>query len=197
MGGVASRRLTEHGRERKQQLLDCAGELFATKGYANTRIADICDAAGVAKGLFYWYFENKEALFVELVRSMRLRLRHAQADGIDPAADPLTQIRQGAEASVRFIADRHAFFALLEVEQHAGLPSLLREGAAVHASATRALIEKGQEAGLVRAGDAYLLALGIVGAVAFFSRVHRVAPLSLDVGDLSRFVGDWVTAALT
>jgi AcrR family transcriptional regulator len=69
------RRLTEQGRERKQQLLDHAADLFSRRGYADTRVVDICEAAGVAKGLFYWYFENKEALFSELVTSMRLRLR--------------------------------------------------------------------------------------------------------------------------
>ena len=61
------RRLTAQGLERKQQLLDCAAELFAERGYADTRVLDIVRHAGVAKGLFYWYFENKEALFRELV----------------------------------------------------------------------------------------------------------------------------------
>jgi hypothetical protein len=37
--------------------------LFSSKGYANTRIADICAEAGVAKGLIYWYFPTKEELF--------------------------------------------------------------------------------------------------------------------------------------
>ena len=59
----------------------------------------------MAKGLFYWYFENKEALFAELVRSIRQQLRRAQAAAMDPDADPLTRLRQGAEASVRFMAE--------------------------------------------------------------------------------------------
>jgi AcrR family transcriptional regulator len=61
------RQLTAQGQERKQQLLDHAAELFAERGFADTRVADIVRSAGVAKGLFYWYFENKEALFRELV----------------------------------------------------------------------------------------------------------------------------------
>ena len=63
------RRHTEHGRERKQQLVDAAAELFAANGYAATRIQDICRRAGVAKGLFYWYFPTKQELFAELVRT--------------------------------------------------------------------------------------------------------------------------------
>src|SRR6185436_8823808 len=92
--GTPSRRLTDQGRERKQQLVDQAAVLFEERGYADTRVVDICAGAGVAKGLFYWYFENKEALFAELVRSMRAQLATTRAESIDPAADPLTQLRQ-------------------------------------------------------------------------------------------------------
>ena len=110
------RRLTVQGQERKEQLLDCAAVLFAERGYAETRVLDIVRAAGVAKGLFYWYFENKEALFRELVEQNRHRLRKAQADAIDPDAEALLQIRQGADASLRFMSRYAHFFALLEVE---------------------------------------------------------------------------------
>ena len=71
----------------------------------------------MAKGLFYWYFETKESLFAELVRTMRHELRRAQAAAMDPAADPLTRIRQGSAASVRFMAEHQSYFALLDVER--------------------------------------------------------------------------------
>ena len=111
------RQHTEHGLVRKQQLLDAAGELFGARGYSATRIADICQAAGVAKGLFYWYFPTKGALFAELVRTMRLRLRRALGTAMYPAADAVTRIADGAEARVRFMADHAAYFALLDVER--------------------------------------------------------------------------------
>ena len=107
------RRHTEHGRERKRQLVDAAAELFAANGYAATRIQDICARAGVAKGLFYWYFTTKHELFDELVRSMRLRLRKAQAAAMDVDADPLTRLRQGTEASVRFHVEHAGYFSLI------------------------------------------------------------------------------------
>ena len=40
--------------------------LWRTNGYANTTVADICRAAGVSKGLFYFYFERKEDLLFEI-----------------------------------------------------------------------------------------------------------------------------------
>src|SRR6478752_1822987 len=94
------RQHTDQGLERKQQLLQTAERLFAEHGYEQTRIADICAAAGVAKGLFYWYFPTKESLFAELVRTMRHELRRAQAAAMTADTDPLTRLRQGSAASV-------------------------------------------------------------------------------------------------
>ena len=110
------RRLTVQGQERKQQLLDHAADLFAERGYNETRIVDIVERAGVAKGLFYWYFENKAALFRELVELNRLRLRQAQGQAMDPDAEPLARIHQGIQASVTYMSCHAHFFALLEVE---------------------------------------------------------------------------------
>src|SRR5690606_12288153 len=110
------RRLAVQGEERKQQLIDCAAVLFAERGYAETRVIDIVRAAGVAKGLFYWYFENKEALFKELAQSIRLQLRRTQGEVLDPDALPLVNIYRGAEVSVAFMAEHAHFFSLLEVE---------------------------------------------------------------------------------
>ncbi|MDQ1425510.1 MAG: hypothetical protein QOD72_3008, partial [Acidimicrobiaceae bacterium] len=44
--------------------------------------------------------------------------------------------------------------------------------------------------------DSGLLALGIVGSVAHFSHFHRTGRLSVDVDELARFVGLWVTQAV-
>lgn len=193
-----TRRFTDQGRERREQLLVCAAELFAERGYAATRIVDICEAAGVAKGLFYWYFPTKEALFADLVREMRAKLRRAQAAAMDPAADSLTRLRQGTEASVRFMAEHRAFFALLEVEQHArDFTALLHEGTDVYVDDTVRLIAEAQAEGLVDdAHDPRLLALGVLGAVAHFSHWHRSGRVVLSAGELAGFVGGWVLRAL-
>ena len=48
--------------ERKKQILKAAVEVFAERGYHGCRISDVADRAGVAYGLVYHYFGNKEAL---------------------------------------------------------------------------------------------------------------------------------------
>ncbi|QXC63107.1 TetR family transcriptional regulator [Aquihabitans sp. G128] len=191
------RRLTAQGQERKDQLLDHAAELFAERGYAETRILDIVKAAGVAKGLFYWYFENKEALFRELVEQNRLRLRRAQAQAIDPTAEPLLQIRQGAEASVRYMASYANFFALLEVENmDKAFADERTKGTEVHRGDVAALIEVGIADGSIRDEPADLLAFGVVGTVGYYGHFHRTGRMPLPVDELAAFVGRWVVCSL-
>ena len=155
------RRHTDQGLERKQQLLETAEVLFAEAGYAQTRIADICAAAGVAKGLFYWYFPTKQSLFAELVRTMRQQLRRAQAAAMDPRADALTRIRQGSMASLRFMAEHRAYFTLLDVERsEPTLAEVLRDGSDVYAADVVRLIIEAQADGTVAPGDPQLHAVG-------------------------------------
>ena len=196
---IDERRHTEHGLERKQQLLDAAAELFADRGYAATRIADICRSAGVAKGLFYWYYPTKGALFAELVRTMRLALRRAQRQAMDPDADAVTRIAEGAEASVRFMAEHAAYFALLDVERTSpDVAEVLDEGAGVYLGDVRRLVEEGQRAGDIADAPSDLIAVGVLGAVSSFSNSYRNGRLGADltVDDLAVFVRQWVAGAL-
>ena len=197
---ATDRRHTEHGRERKQQLFDAAVELFADRGYAATRIADICRAAGVAKGLFYWYFDTKGDLFAELVGTMRLELRRAQAHAMDADADARTRIGQGAEASVRFMAAHAAWFTLLDVERaDTEVEELLGTGADVYLDDVRRLVEEGQQTGVIHDADAELLSVGVLGAVSSYSNWFRGrgAVAERDIDDVAAFVRDWVTGALS
>lgn len=194
---TGSRQLTEQGRERKQQLIDAAVVLFAERGYGATRISDICDRAGVAKGLFYWYFPTKLDLFTELVRSMRLALRRSQAQAMDPAATAIERIRQGTVASVRFMAEHANYFALVDVERaDPVIADALRAGSGVYLDDVTALIRAAQSAGQIPDADPRLLALGVLGAVSSFSSAWRSGHIELSTEELAIFVADWVERAL-
>ena len=192
------RQLTDQGRERKQQLVDAAMALFTERGYAATRISDICAEAGVAKGLFYWYFPTKVDLFTELVRTMQRRLRRAQADAMQPGTSPLARIAAGAEASVTFITEHAHHFALVEVERaDPAIADALRDTSRVYRDDVVALIEQAQAAGEVVDGDPVLLALGVLGAVSSFGNAFRAGNVDIPAGDVARFVGAWITRSLT
>ena len=193
---TAERRLTDQGRERKQQLVDAAMILFAHGGYNATRISDICAAAGVAKGLFYWYFPTKLDLFAEVVRSMRHRLRRAQADAMS-GADAVTRIHQGTAASVLFMAEHATYFALVDVERaDRTIADALRSSGQIYLADVTALVRQAQAAGQIPDTDPALLALGVLGSVSSFSDAWRSDRIELTADELAEFVADWVVRAL-
>jgi len=51
----------------EEKLLTAAIDLMSKKGYHRTTVADIVDAAGVAQGTFYLYFDSKKSLFKKLM----------------------------------------------------------------------------------------------------------------------------------
>lgn len=55
--------------DRRRQILDRAGEIFAVKGISATTIREIGDAVGVRSGALYHYFPSKDAIVVEIVRA--------------------------------------------------------------------------------------------------------------------------------
>ncbi len=51
----------------RQRLLDAALQLFSSKGYAATSVRELVEAAGVTKPVLYYYFKNKEGLYLALM----------------------------------------------------------------------------------------------------------------------------------
>lgn len=59
----------------RESLLNAGCAVVAAEGYASASIAKIADLAGVAHGTFYNYFEDRQALFDELLPYEGLRMR--------------------------------------------------------------------------------------------------------------------------
>lgn len=57
--------------DRPHEILDAALKVFAERGYRNTRLEDIGEAAGVTKGAIYHYFANKEELLLRAIEHRR------------------------------------------------------------------------------------------------------------------------------
>lgn len=68
---------------RKEQIINTAIDLFATEGYENTSIQKLADKAGVAQGLLYRHFKNKQDLLAHLAE---IGLKQVQ-DTLQPYSD--------------------------------------------------------------------------------------------------------------
>jgi len=166
-----SRSLTRHGQDRKAELLRHAEYLFAKRGYENTRMVDIADAAGVAKGLVYWYFENKETLFREIVTDMGRRLRRALSRAVDGVEDPLGRLYVATAESVRFIGENHRLYGIISSQLRGDqrLRDTRSHSRRVLADDAITLLAEGQELGQVRTDeDPAVLAHANAGVVYYF-----------------------------
>ena len=63
-------RVVKQPEERRQEILDTAQLLFASKGYEHTSVQAVVDAIGIAKGTFYHYFDSKDDLLIALIESL-------------------------------------------------------------------------------------------------------------------------------
>lgn len=57
----------ERRKQTEQKLIRSGRAEFLEKGYAKANLRDICKAAGVTTGAFYFSFENKEALLAAIL----------------------------------------------------------------------------------------------------------------------------------
>ena len=59
-------KIVDHDQKR-QELLLASLPLFATEGYGNLSVRQLATSLGVTTGVLYHYFDNKEALFEQLM----------------------------------------------------------------------------------------------------------------------------------
>ncbi len=80
--------------DKKAELYRCGKELFSTKGFKDTNVADITKLAGVGVGTFYNYYSSKEKLFLEIYIDENSQMTKRILDRINMELEPEVLIRQ-------------------------------------------------------------------------------------------------------
>ena len=117
--------LSKRGLDTRRRLLDAAETVFGDVGYPDASIVKITEAAGVAQGTFYLYFDSKQAVFDELVRDINQRVRHAMKEGSSRGETRLEAELNGFEAYFRFTADHPALYRIIRQAEFVS-PDMLR-----------------------------------------------------------------------
>ncbi|RNL79503.1 TetR/AcrR family transcriptional regulator [Nocardioides marmorisolisilvae] len=74
MSAASTPESPENGRSRRDELLAIAAGLFAERGFKNTTVRDIADAAGILSGSLYHHFDSKESMVDELLDTFQTEL---------------------------------------------------------------------------------------------------------------------------
>ncbi len=153
----------------RERLLAAAMELFNRKGYAATTVREIVAAAGVSKPALYYYFRNKEGIYLALMSESLAQfealLGTSRSDG------------GTAGAKILRLCDRLLVF-LIENIKIARVMYFIYYGPPQGApyfdcdafhdkfrDAVRALVQEGRKTGEFRRSDAEDMSWAILGAV--------------------------------
>jgi TetR/AcrR family fatty acid metabolism transcriptional regulator len=156
--------------EKRRAILHAAVKVFAEKGYHGCRIADVAKQAGVAYGLVYHYFQNKEELLESVFAeqwTIFIDALRAISDGPGTAPEQLAgfcrfavDVFRTAPAAVRVL--------LLEV---ARTPNAFRAGSTRQTfqdavAIVAGVVNRGKDRGEIRIDvDPVLASAGLLGAL--------------------------------
>jgi TetR/AcrR family transcriptional regulator, cholesterol catabolism regulator len=101
-------------RNRRTELLRIAGGLFAQRGFKNTTVRDIADAAGILSGSLYHHFDSKESIVDELLSSFQNELFAVYDEILAADTDATAKIDAIVRASFDAIAEHHDEVAIFQ-----------------------------------------------------------------------------------
>lgn len=102
--------------ESKQRILMAATSVFAEKGPDGSRVDEIAVAANINKRMIYHYFQNKENLYVEVLRHNYTKLYTLGKWVIQPGTDPKKVIKLAIREYFYFLAGHDEFVRLVSWE---------------------------------------------------------------------------------
>jgi AcrR family transcriptional regulator len=156
--------------ERRLQILDAARDVFAKRGYARATVDDIVAEAGVARGTFYLYFDDKRDAFAELVQRFASQItavivRIATDDPGRPVAD---QVLENTRAILRLCLAERSMTKILFTDAVGVDPEFQHQLANFYDTVVQLLTESlkdGQALGIVMDGEPRVMAYLTVGAL--------------------------------
>ena len=109
-----------------EAIYDVAGELFAERGFAATRMEDIAAGLGMQKASLYYYFDSKETLLTSLVQSRVGIALDAIRDIVEQEESATSRVRGGVNRHLSVFQDHSDVYTIYNSER---LHSISRETA--------------------------------------------------------------------
>jgi AcrR family transcriptional regulator len=99
---------------RRDELLAIAATLFAERGFRNTTVRDIADAAGILSGSLYHHFDSKEAMVDELLDSFQRQLFDTFETIVASDRSPRAKLEAVVRVSFEAIDQHHSEVAIFQ-----------------------------------------------------------------------------------
>jgi TetR/AcrR family transcriptional regulator, cholesterol catabolism regulator len=102
---------------RREELLAIAASLFAQKGFRNTTVRDIADAAGILSGSLYHHFDSKESMVDEILSSFQDELFGSYDEILLSRDDARARLERAVLVSFEAIDHHHDEVAIFQNDQ--------------------------------------------------------------------------------
>ena len=164
---------------------------FAEQGYHPTSVSEIVAGLGVGKGVFYWYFDSKEQLFLEILREAQTDLRRKQQQAIVDETDPIRRIELGLRASLEWSEAHRDHNKLIQFAATEGtFTAALRRGQDIAVADVVKHVKEAIAQGRIRDdADPDVLAHAMVGVAG-----HLTRTFIYERGEKAEAVGDATVA---
>jgi AcrR family transcriptional regulator len=189
---------------RREQIFVHAAQMFCTRGFAATSMADIAEAVGITKAGLYHFVRNKEELLYTL---MSLSMDALERDVIaptraidDPVARLAAVVRRHLESVVRLVTPVGNPLAII-LEEPSGLSpenaANIQDRKGRYYVFVRSILEEIQVRGELADADPRVATFAIFGIILWLARWHRPdGPLTSDA-IVDQLTGTALRAVLT
>lgn len=149
-------------KERREQILDAAARVFARKGLAGARIADIAAAGEMSQGLIFRYFASKEEVFAAVIEDALQSASDLAQQALQQPCSPLGKLRWLLQLYLPGMWFKPDYgLVILQALNSEATPQEIRELVEEQSARTlqvyRQIIIEGQEVGeIVRGNPAWL-----------------------------------------
>ena len=181
--------------ERREQLLEVALQVFAARGFHQTSMNDVADAAGVTKPVLYQHFTSKRALYLELLELVSTRLMLAIDEATSSAGGPREQVQRGLRAYFRFVVESRDEYQLMFGGGTRRDVEFAQEAARLERSIAAVIAQLIVVEGLAE-HERVLLAHGIVGLAEGATRHWLADELDLDPDEVAARVSELAWSGL-
>jgi len=175
---VAQPDRTRDAERTRAEIIEVATREFADKGYAGARVDEIAAKMSTTKRMIYYYFGNKEQLYVEVLEHAYAGIRAIEQELDVEHLDPVDAMRQLAELTFDHHESHPDFIRLVSIEnihraEHIARSTVLSGLANPALDVLARILDRGRETGVFRGGVDPLDIHMVISAFCVFRIANR------------------------
>ena len=168
--------------EARARIAAAAEELFSARGFDGTAIRDIARKAGVNGAMIHYYFGNKEGLYRAMLEGAAKRVQSLLIETAGGSGSTKERLARFVDAYAAYMLSQPNLVRILYREVLTGakhIKQIAQQYAATNYTMLRTTISEGVKRGELRAIDAELAPISLMGMVVIFQFLRPIISVAL------------------